>query len=178
MDLQSGAAVIFVRRKATMGIGHVGWGFLVSAGQSGSLSLEGDGNVWGIGAVENHRGWLITPPLEDGYWQERTSEPLRSVAARGYDHYKIVPVGVGRVEAAARAETTVSVRPYMAAVSNCMNDVHLILTAYGVGNLPNPHRIANWIPNTWYGNIDAPEFAIGEPRDSGDSRNNRHAIGS
>ena len=83
-----GAAVVFVRRSATLGIGHVGWGFLVHAGSAGTLSLVGDGNLWEIGAVENHHGWLITPPLEDGYWKERTAQPLDAVAVRRYDHSK------------------------------------------------------------------------------------------
>jgi hypothetical protein len=160
--IQGAAAVVFVRRSATLGIGHVGWGFLVRAGSSGTLSLVGDGHVWEIGAVENHHGWLITPPLEDGYWRERTHQPLVPVAGRNYDHYKVVPVGVGNVEAAIRAEKTVSERPYMAAVSNCMNDVYCILTAYGVRDLPNPEHIVNWIPNFWYDRIQAPEFAIAD----------------
>ena len=161
--LHEGAAVVFVRRKATMGIGHVGWGFLVQSGRPGTLSLVGDGNIWEIGAVENHRGWLITPPLEDGYWHERTHEPLRAVASRKYDHYKVVSVSGANIEAAVKAEALVSERPYMAAVSNCMNDVYSILTSYGATHLASPEAIVNWIPNNWYDRIDAPEFAIEDP---------------
>ncbi len=159
----SGAAVVFVRRSATLGIGHVGWGFLVHAGSAGTLSLVGDGNLWEIGAVENHHGWLITPPLEDGYWQERTAQPLDAVASRRYDHYKVVPVENVNLKAALSAEAIVSERPYMAAVSNCMNDVFHILTNYGVHDLPNPEQIVNWVPNAWYDHIQAPEFAIENP---------------
>jgi hypothetical protein len=161
-EVRIGAAVIFVRRSATAGIGHVGWGFLVHAGEGGTLSLVGDGNVWEIGAVENHRGWLITPPLEDGYWRERTAQPLRSVASRDYDHYKVARVDKPNVEAAVEAERAVRRRPYMAAVSNCMNDVYEILTAYGVERLPNPHHLSNWLPNAWYDHIGAAEFAIAD----------------
>ena len=155
-----GAAVVFVRRKATMGIGHVGWGFLIHPGDGDVYSLVGDGNVWEIGAVENHHGTIITPPLEDGYWCERTAQPLKSVASREYDHYKVVPVGSPNVEAALNAELAVSERPYMAAVGNCMNDVYDILTAYGVKSLPNTQVLVNWLPNVWYDHIEAPEFAI------------------
>lgn len=160
---ETGAAVVFVRRGATMGIGHVGWGFLIHGGGPDALSLVGDGNIWEIGAVENHHGWLITPPLEDGYWRQRTAQPLTAVASRQYDHYKVVPVSDANVDAAVEAERIVGERPYMAAVSNCMNDVYNILKAYGVHNLPNPEKLANWIPNAWYDHIDAPEFAIGDP---------------
>lgn len=173
-----GGAVVFVRRKATMGIGHVGWGFLVHAGSAGRLTLVGDGNVWEIGAVENHHGWLITPPLEDGYWQERTSQPLRSVASREYDHYKVVPVGTANVEAALNAEKAVAERPYMAAVSNCMNDVYHILAAYGVENLPNPEAIANWLPNAWYDHITAPEYAIEDTGGLADYSEHGRGVGS
>ena len=155
-----GAAVVFVRRSATMGIGHVGWGFLIHQGTSGTHSLVGDGNIWEIGAVENHHGWLITPPLEDGYWRERTAQPLRTVAARGYDHYRVVAVSNVDIDAAVRAEKIVSERPYMAAVGNCMNDVYHILRAYGAHDMPDPEHIENWIPNLWYGRINAPEFEI------------------
>ena len=156
----AGAAVVFVRRNATMGVGHVGWGFLVQRGHEDPLSLTGDGNVWEIGAVENHHGWIITPPLEDGYWHERTSEPLVPVARLGYDHYKVVPVIAVNVHAAVVEESRVKERPYMAAVGNCMNDVFAILTAYGVAGLPDPALLVNWLPNAWYDHIDAPEFAI------------------
>ncbi len=145
-----------------MGIGHVGWGFLVHPGESGRVSLVGDGNIWEIGAVENHRGWIITPPLEDGYWRERTAQPLNTVASRAYDHYKVVPVNEPNVERAVQAERLVSERPYMAAVSNCMNDVFSILTAYGVHSLPNPHNLANWLPNAWYDHIVATEYDIAD----------------
>jgi hypothetical protein len=157
---QIGGAVVFVRRNATMGVGHVGWGFLVHGGDRDDLSLVGDGNIWEIGAVENHHGWIITPPLKDGYWCERTSQPLKAVATRRYDHYKVVPVTTPSVEHAVQQERLVSERPYMAAVSNCMNDVYHILAAYGVYNLPNPEVLVNWLPNAWYDHINAPEFAI------------------
>ena len=160
---EGGAAVVFVRRKATMGVGHVGWGFLVHHGDADRESQVGDGNVWEIGAVENHRGWIITPPLEDGYWCERTAQPLKSVASREYDHYKVVPVGVPHVDAALREEKIIAERPYMAAVSNCMNDVYHILTTYGVQNLPNPALLVNWLPNAWYDHIDGSEYAIDDP---------------
>ena len=80
LDGYEGAAVIFVRRRATYGIGHVGWGFLILSGERRRTDaiLTGDGNLWEIGAVENHRGWLITPPLKDGYWCKKTSEPLQA----------------------------------------------------------------------------------------------------
>jgi hypothetical protein len=157
---QDGAAVVFVRRKATMGVGHVGWGFLIHSGDGDVVNLVGDGNVWEIGAVENHHGWIITPPLEDGYWHERTAQPLKAVASRKYDHYKVVPITTPNVERAVQQERLVSERPYMAAVGNCMNDVYHIPTAYGVRNLPNPELLVNWLPNAWYDHIDAPEFAI------------------
>jgi hypothetical protein len=173
---QRGAAVVFVRRKATMGIGHVGWGFLVQEGSAGTMSLVGDGNVWEIGAVENHHGWIITPPLEDGYWRERTAQPLSTVAGRGYDHYKVVPVEVCNLDAAVKAERAVSERPYMAAVGNCMNDVYEILTAYGVVHLPNPHLLFNWLPNAWYDHIHAQEYAIEDP--SGLADDSEHGRGA
>src|SRR4051794_20922144 len=51
-----GASVVFVRRNATLGIGHVGWGFLVHFGDDEATSMSGDANLWEIGAVENHSG--------------------------------------------------------------------------------------------------------------------------
>jgi hypothetical protein len=157
-----GAAVIFVRRKATMGIGHVGWGFLLQSGKNRhfNLSLVGDGNVWEIGAVENHHGTIITPPLEDGYWCEKTAEPLNEVAGREYDHYKVIPVEEPNIAAALKEELVIKERPYVAAVGNCMNDVYNILTAYGVKGLPDPSYILNWLPNAWYDHISAPEYEI------------------
>jgi hypothetical protein len=158
-----GAAVVFVRRNASLGIGHVGWGFLVHLGDDEIASLSGDNNIWEIGAVENHSGSPITPPLADGYWNERTSEPLRPVAERGYDHYKVIHVPEIDLGKAFKEESVVRDRPYVAAVSNCMNDVYNILTAYGVGEMPDPSKLENWIPNTWYGHIKAPEYAIDDP---------------
>ncbi|HLJ57087.1 MAG TPA: hypothetical protein VKT77_18765 [Chthonomonadaceae bacterium] len=159
---RGGAAVVFVRRKATLGIGHVGWGFLVRRGSGDGLTLIGDGNEWEIGAVENHSGWVVVPPLADGYWEARTDQPLDCVATRGYDHYKVIRVRAPNIGAALRAEKVVSERPYAAAVSNCMNDVFNILTAYGAKRLPDPSRLENWIPNNWYGHIEAPEYPVEE----------------
>lgn len=160
---ENGAAVVFVRRKATHGIGHVGWGFLLRAGTKSANSFLGDGNLWEIGAVENHHGHLFTPPLKDGYWFERTSHPLAAVSAREYDHYKVFPIPNPNAEAALKAEALVGRRPYIAAIANCMNDVQSILLAYGASTLPSPNFIGNWIPNRWYRSIVAPEFAIDDP---------------
>jgi hypothetical protein len=158
-----GACVVFVRRNAMLGIGHVGWGFLIHFGHDETSSMSGDANLWEIGAVENLPGTPITPPLADGYWHERTSEPLKQVAQRGYDHYKVFAVSATDLGAAFREEAVVRERPYVAAVSNCMNDVHAILRAYGAHDLPDPSKLENWVPNTWYDHIEAPEYAIDDP---------------
>ena len=88
-----------------------------------------------------------------------------------------MPVEYANVGAAISAEDLISERPYMAAVSNCMNDVYHILTAYGVHYLPNPENIVNWVPNSWYDHIQAPEFAIENPAGLIDNSEHGRGIG-
>ncbi len=66
-------AIVFVRRKAAYGLGHVGWAFTLNE------------RLFNTGAVENHSGALFALSGRMGFWMTRTPDPIKAMRKRHYD---------------------------------------------------------------------------------------------
>jgi hypothetical protein len=141
-------AMVFLRRKGTLGIGHAAWAF-----------QHPDGS-WNTGSVENQPHTPYTPPDLMGWWLQRTGDPLAPMRERRYEKYKVLDVPTPNAVAATAEVERISREPYRVDDQNCMHDAYEVLTAYGA-TLPDPTRAANSAPAEWF------EHIPGEPREVG-----------
>ena len=139
-------AVVFVRRKAAYGIGHVGWAFSVEK------------NLFNTGAVENHSGSLYTLAAHMGFWMRRTHDPINLMRRRHYDEFKVIAVEHAQPALAKGVAQWVSRQPYEIIGRNCMDDTYDVLRAFGVPDLPPP--ASHWEPNYWFDAIVGTHFYI------------------
>ncbi len=139
-------AVVFVRRKAAYGIGHVGWAFSVEK------------NLFNTGAVENHSGSLYTLAAHMGFWMRRTHDPIKLMRKRHYDEFKVIEVAHAQPALAKGVAQWVSRQDYEAIGRNCMDDTYDVLRAFGVPDLPPP--ATHWEPNYWFDAIVGNHFLI------------------
>jgi hypothetical protein len=139
-------AIVFLRRHAAHGIGHVGWAFADGA------------DTFNAGAVENPRGTLHTPPAEMGFWTLRTRDPAEPMRARRYDEFKVIDVEQADPTFARRVVAWVRQQPYDVVGCNCMDVTYDVLRAYGVPHLPVPAH--HWEPNHWFDHVPGSHYYI------------------
>ncbi len=144
--LMADQAIVFVRRKAAYGIGHVGWAFSVEK------------KLFNAGAVENHGGTLHTLASRMGFWMRRTHDPIKLMRKRHYNEFKVIEVEHAQPALAKGVAQWVSRHAYEAIGRNCMDDVYDILRAFGVPDLPPP--ATHWEPNYWFDAIVGNHFMI------------------
>lgn len=152
-------AIVFLRRHAALGAGHVGWAF------------ADDGDIFNVGAIENPRGTLRTAPAAMGFWNLRTRDPIEPVRERRYDEFKIIEVEQANPAAARRVVTWVRQKPYDIIGCNCMNATYDVLRAYGVTQLPVPAY--HWEPDHWFDHITGKHYCIdqdGISEETGDKK--------
>jgi hypothetical protein len=133
-------AIIFLRRKGNLGVGHVGWAFEYP---------DGD---WNVGSVENPCGSVYTPPSRIGWWARREREPFDAMRERDYTEYKLIHLDQGDTGAAEARAEEVGRKPYELVHANCEDDTYHVLTAYGA-RLPHPSQVTNWTPVAWFAHV-------------------------
>ncbi|MEZ4861629.1 MAG: hypothetical protein R3C14_09990 [Caldilineaceae bacterium] len=139
-------ALVFVRRNAAYGIGHVGWAFTLSEG------------IFNAGAVENHHGGLITPSSRMGFWMLHTYDPTAPMRKRRYTEFKVIQLEEADPATAEGVARWVGAQAYEFIGRNCMDDTYDVLRTYGVKNLPPP--ATHWEPNYWFDAIAGDHFSI------------------
>lgn len=138
-------AMIFLRRNAAFGLGHVGWAFQYNDGS------------YSEGAVENPSGGPVEPPGQNGFWDSRVPEPFAAMRARNYDAYKAVQVVNFSTTDADNTVAWEAQQYYIAIGSNCEDFTYDVLTSYGA-DLPLP--FFHWAPNDWFAAIPGPEIPL------------------
>lgn len=159
MDTSSaGWAYVVSRPHSALHLGHVAWGY--TRWLAGEL-------VYTFGSVEDSRGLPIARPEAMEFWQQSAPHAaLEALVARlaglGYRRYKSWPVADGDPAAADAAALRQSRRAYWVCGNNCLDSVHVILTAYGAGDfdLLDPRHPRSWVPNSWYGTIPVPSHPL------------------
>jgi hypothetical protein len=126
----------FVRFEGADGLGHVGWGFDVSA------------TTVNLGAVENPSGQTTSPARDDGYWDSFMQNPIPTMASKGYNYLKYVNLAKARPFSAYRVAKWIGTIDYKALGRNCLDDTYDVLRAYGVPELPPPADTL--LPNVWF----------------------------
>lgn len=139
-------AIIFLRRHAAHGIGHVGWAFLEEK------------DTFNAGAIENPLGTLRTLPANMGFWTKRTRNPIKPMRTRRYDEFKVIELAQADPAYARRVVAWVRQQPYEIVHQNCMDATYDVLRAYGLTNLPVPAH--HWEPNHWFDSIQGEHYRI------------------
>ena len=139
-------ACVFVRRSGASGLGHVGWAFEQSNG------------LFYTGAVENPSGSPVEHPSKIGFWSVKTKNPLKYMAQRDYDSYKIIDLKRGNHVRGWSAVLKVKNSWYTLLFGNCMDDTYNVLKEYGVDSMPLPG--VSITPNNWFDSLRWSKYPV------------------
>jgi uncharacterized membrane protein HdeD (DUF308 family) len=141
-------AVIFVRRSAANGLGHIAWGF------------EWLNGWFNVGAVENLKQKFFANPTDMDFWATHTLDPLRTIQQRAYPYneYKLFFVPEPRPKDAWKTVIWESRQPYSLVHHNCCDVAYEILCTYGCRELLDPAK--EFIPNDWYDALPGRSYSI------------------
>ena len=141
-------AIIFIRRAAADGLGHIAWGF------------EWMNGWFNVGAVENLKSKPFADPQDMGFWSAHTADPIATVQKREYpyDEYKLFFVKRPRPKAAWKTVIWESREPYSFVHHNCCDVTYEVLCAYGCTELLDPAK--EYIPNDWYDALPGMSYTI------------------
>lgn len=141
-------AVVFVRRTAANGLGHIAWAF------------EWTNGWFNVGSVENLASKLFVSPAEMGFWSTHTLDPVATMQKREYpyDEYKLFFVSQPRPKAAWKTVIWESQEPYSFVHHNCSDVAYEILRAYGCEELFDPAK--EYVPNDWFDAIPGASYSI------------------
>ena len=143
-------AVVFVRRKAAYGLGHIAWGF------------EWMNGWFNLGSVENILRKPFTNPRQMDFWSVHTLNPSKTIQNREipYDEYKLFFVTQPHPKEAWKTVVWESQQPYAFVHHNCCDATYEILHAYGCTELLDPAK--EYIPNDWYDALPGTSYLIDE----------------
>ncbi len=131
-------AIVFVRRAAAEGLGHIAWGF------------EWMNGWFNLGSVENFTSKPFANPSEMDFWSTHTLDPMKTIQNRTnpYDEYKLFFVSQPQPKDALKTVIWESQEPYSFVHHNCCDVVYEVLHAYGCTELLDPAK--EFVPNDWY----------------------------
>lgn len=143
-------AIVFIRRTAADGFGHIAWAF------------EWMNGWFNTGSVENIVMKPFTNPEEMGFWSTHTLDPVATMQNQKYpyDEYKIFLVPQPRPKDAWETVIWESQEPYSVVHHNCCDVVYDILRAYGCTELIDPAK--EYVPNDWYDALPGTSYTIEE----------------
>jgi uncharacterized membrane protein HdeD (DUF308 family) len=143
-------AIVFVRRTAAHGLGHVAWGF------------EWMNGWFNVGSVENRRSKPFASPGQMDFWSVHTLNPSTTILSgvAPYDEYKLFVVERPHPKEAWKTVIWESRQPYAFVHHNCCDATFEILHAYGCTELLDPAK--EFVPNDWYDALPGRSYRIVE----------------
>ena len=141
-------AMVFVRRPAANGLGHVAWAFEWT-------------NGWlNVGSVENTSGKPFAQPADMDFWSSHTLDPVATMHKQGYpyDEYKLFFVPQPHPRDAWQTVIWESQEPYSVVHHNCCDVTYGILRAYGCTELLDPAK--EYVPNDWYDALPGTSYPV------------------
>jgi uncharacterized membrane protein HdeD (DUF308 family) len=143
-------AVVFVRRTATYGLGHIAWGF------------EWMNGWFNVGSIENIMSKPFANPEQMDFWSTHTLNPSATIqnCEFPYDEYKLYFVEQPHPKEAWKTVIWESRQPYAFVHHNCCDATYEILRAYGCTESLDPAK--EYIPNDWYDALPGPSYPLEE----------------
>ena len=143
-------AIVFVRRTAADGLGHIAWGF------------EWLNGWFNVGAVENLKSKPFANPADMDFWSRHTLDPVATMQHQEYpyDEYKLFFVSQPRPKDAWKTAIWESQQPYSFVHHNCCDVAYEVLRVYGCAELLDPAK--EFVPNDWYDALSGRSYAIAE----------------
>jgi uncharacterized membrane protein HdeD (DUF308 family) len=143
-------AIVFVRRTAAYGLGHVAWGF------------EWMNGWFHVGAIENRESKPFASPGQMDFWCAHTLNPSATMQNREapYDEYKLYFVERPHPKEAWKTVIWESRQPYAFVHHNCCDATFEILHTYGCTELLDPAK--EFVPNDWYDALPGASYRIEE----------------
>jgi uncharacterized membrane protein HdeD (DUF308 family) len=143
-------AIVFIRRSAADGLGHIAWGF------------EWMNGWFNVGAVENLKSKPFANPVEMGFWSTHTLDPIATMQHQEYpyDEYKLFFVQQPRPKDTWKTVIWESRQPYSFVHHNCCDVAYEILRTYGCTELLDPAK--EFAPNDWYDALPGRSYSIAE----------------
>lgn len=142
---QTGRAYIFIKPENVAGLGHIGWGFMLS-----------DGSFY-AGATENYykgnaaTAYWVNAGADNEFWAEMfltEQKMFEKMKTLGYSEYKSIPVNYPNIAGGKRRADEVMMKGFQGISNNCLDHTYQVLEAYGVKNMP--WRQTNPTPNGWF----------------------------
>ena len=143
-------AIVFIRRSAADGLGHIAWGF------------EWRSGWFNVGAVENLKSKPFANPADMGFWSTHTLEPIATMQNREYpyDEYKLFFVPQPRPKDTWKTVIWECRQPYSFVHHNCCDVAYEILRTYGCTELLDPAK--ELVPNDWYDALPGKSYSIAQ----------------
>ncbi len=141
-------AVVFVRRAAADGLGHIAWGF------------EWMNGWFNVGSVENLKSRPFADPQDMDFWSTHTLNPVATIQNREYpyDEYKLFFVTQPHPKDAWKTVIWESQQPYSFVHHNCCDVTYEVLCTYGCTQVLDPAK--EYVPNDWYDALPGASYAI------------------
>lgn len=141
-------AIVFIRRAAADGLGHIAWGF------------EWKNGWFNVGSVENIKSRPFADPEDMDFWSTHTLDPMETIQNHEYpyDEYKLFFVTQPHPKDAWKTVIWESQQPYSFVHHNCCDVTYEILRTYGCTELLDPAK--EYIPNDWYDALPGVSYAI------------------
>jgi len=140
--------VVFVRRAAADGLGHIAWGF------------EWMNGWFNVGSVENIKSKPFANPEDMDFWCTHTLDPMATIQKREYpyDEYKLFFVTQPCPKDAWKTVIWESQQPYSFVHHNCCDVTYEVLHTYGCTQLLDPAK--EYVPNDWYDALPGASYEI------------------
>lgn len=141
-------AIVFIRRAAADGLGHIAWGF------------EWKNGWFNVGSVENNKSRPFADPEDMDFWSTHSLDPMETIQNHEYpyDEYKLFFVTQPHPKDAWKTVIWESQQPYSFVHHNCCDVTYEILRTYGCTELLDPAK--EYIPNDWYDALPGVSYAI------------------
>ena len=143
-------AIVFIRRSAADGLGHIAWGF------------EWMNGWFNVGAVDNLKSKPFENPADMDFWSTHTLDPIATMQHQEYpyDEYKLFFVQQPRPKDAWKTVIWESREPYSFVHHNCCDVTYEVLRTFGCTELLDPAK--EFVPNDWYDALPGKSYSLAE----------------
>lgn len=155
-----GWGYVFMRPNMPVAAGHAGWGFHLGNGRFVAGAVDGTGLTPYIRPEDDKTYHWVKEFASEEAMKNEFKHWGNGMQHAQYTHYKRIAVLNPNVAAARRKAESYKNSGYAVLMKNCMDETYHTLIAYGVASSILPWPSTNWMPNTWFWNINIPQVSM------------------